>query len=145
MYHEKDLMTENRFWNFKLQFFLLIMEDCDLLWWFWIMLTMDMLVLHCLMTKVSYWLTVIVWLIKNCVKMTCCMWMSRFWEACISKGWVLPTCKSQTIWGWPHGCQNMIFYGKQNCEFRFLFRLSMLLIAWYLEIMYAWNRFEIYD
>ena len=122
--------------------FLLIMGDCDLLWWFWIMLTMDMLVLHCLMIEVSCWLTVIVWLIKNCVRMTCCMWMARFWAVCISKGWVLPTCKSQTIWGWPHGCKNMIFCRKQNCELIFLFNYQCYWSFDIWEIMYAWNRFE---
>ena len=117
----EKLMNENRFWNFILQVFLLIMGDYDILWWFWIMLTMHMLVFHYLMFEGSCWLTVIVRLIKNCARMTCCMWMSRFWAACVSNGWVIHTCRSQTTWGWSHGCKNLIFCKKQDCELKFLF------------------------
>ena len=123
---------------FELQFaiFLLIMGDCDLLWMFWIMLTMDMLVLHCLMFEGFCWLTMIVWLINNCARMTCCIWMSKFWVACVSKGWVLPTCKSQTIWGWPHGCKNMIFLWEEELwiqNFGFDYPCISHLIIWNLS------------
>ena len=53
--------------------------------------------------------------------MTWCKWMYMFWVAGVSRGWVLSLAKIQTIWGWPHGCKNLIFCGKQNCEFWFWF------------------------
>ena len=53
-----------------------------------------------------------------------------------------PTCKSQTIWGWPHGWKNLFFCRKYNCKVKFGFDYQCYWSFDVWKIVYAWNRFK---